>query len=168
MTNQVLRRHALRLGRSIVSLNRQISYCSQKVKLFQMSETVQKSSQCAFQDLSRHMSTEPKFEAFNVQDTDDFKHRVLESSTPVIVDFHATWCGPCKLLGPRLESIIASSAGRVHLAKVDVDDNAEIAMDYKVQSVPTVLGIRNGKVLDQFIGLQDDDQIKTFVEKLVN
>lgn len=118
--------------------------------------------------MSHCMSTTAKFEAFNVQDTTDFKERVLESPTPVIVDFHASWCGPCKLLGPRLESIVASREGKVHLAKIDVDDNADLAMEYGVQSVPTVLGVKNGKILDKFIGLQDDDQLQTFVEKLLN
>ncbi|KAH9502519.1 thioredoxin 2 [Bulinus truncatus] len=109
-----------------------------------------------------------KFEVINVQDEEDFKKRVIEASnsTPVVVDFHATWCGPCKLLGPRLESILAEE-GKVLMAKVDIDEISELAMAYGVRSVPTVIGMRNGKVLTQFIGLVDDDQIRTFVQKLV-
>lgn len=162
MTSQVFRHQVLRFGSYLVSQNRHITKCTQKLNtvLTHRSGTVVQFTKC--------LSTSPKFEALNVQNADDFKDRVLGSSTPVIVDFHATWCGPCKLLGPRLESIAASKAGKVKLAKIDVDDNAELAMEYGVQSVPTVLGIRNGKVLDKFIGLQDDDQLQTFVEKLIH
>ncbi|XP_013068616.1 thioredoxin, mitochondrial-like [Biomphalaria glabrata] len=109
-----------------------------------------------------------KFEVINVQDEEDFKKRVIEASnnTPVVVDFHATWCGPCKLLGPRLESILAEE-GKVIMAKVDIDEISELAMAYGVRSVPTVIGLRKGQVCNQFIGLVDDDQIRTFVKKLV-
>ncbi|CAG5129756.1 unnamed protein product [Candidula unifasciata] len=110
-----------------------------------------------------------KFEVINVQDGEDFKKRVIEASstTPVIVDFHATWCGPCKVLGPRLEAILAEENGKVVMAKVDIDDNSELAMEYGVRSVPTVIGVKNGRVQNQFVGAIDDDQIRTFVDKLV-
>ncbi|GFO12895.1 thioredoxin [Plakobranchus ocellatus] len=108
-----------------------------------------------------------KFEVINVQDEDDFKKRVLESNRPVVVDFHATWCGPCRLLGPRLEKLVAEEEGKVIMAKVDIDDNSDLAMEYGVRSVPTVLGMKDGKVQGQFVGLIDDDQIQTFVDKLI-
>ncbi|XP_060071757.1 thioredoxin, mitochondrial-like [Ylistrum balloti] len=116
----------------------------------------------------RKCLVETKFEAFNVQDTEDYQKRVMESSVPVIVDFHASWCGPCKLLGPRLESLVSSKGGKIALAKVDVDDNTDLAIEYGVNSVPTVLGIKNGKVLDKFIGLQEDDKLNSFIEKLIH
>ncbi|XP_071106901.1 thioredoxin, mitochondrial-like [Haliotis cracherodii] len=116
----------------------------------------------------RSLAASAKFECINIQDEDDFQQRVLDSKTPVVIDFHATWCGPCKLLAPRLESIIAGKAGKVILAKVDIDDNADLAMRFGVNSVPTVVGIRNGQPLGKFIGLQEDDIIDTFVEKLIN
>lgn len=86
----------------------------------------------------------------------------------MIVDFHATWCGPCKLLGPRLEAIISNKEGQVSLAKVDVDENVEIAMEYLVESLPTVIGFKNGRKINKFIGLQEDDVIDSFVEKLTH
>lgn len=116
--------------------------------------------------LSKRLYSSPASTCFNIQDEDDFQKRVLESSTPVIVDFHATWCGPCKLLAPRLEKIVDDQKGEVVLAKVDVDDNVEIAMQYGVESVPTVIAVSKGVKVDQFIGLQSDDIIESFVEKL--
>merc|ERR1712154_544171 len=111
-------------------------------------------------------SGEPGFPVMNIQDEEDFKKRVMESDIPVVVDFHANWCGPCKLLAPRLESIMAAEKGKVALAKVDIDDNGELAMDFGVQAVPTVIAVKNGKITDKFMGLIDDDKIKAFVEKL--
>ncbi|XP_021352694.1 thioredoxin, mitochondrial-like [Mizuhopecten yessoensis] len=116
---------------------------------------------------ARMCIVQTKFEAFNVQDTEDYKKRVMESDIPVVVDFHASWCGPCKLLGPRLESLISSKGGKVALAKVDVDENTDLAIEYGVNSVPTVLGVKDGQVLDKFIGLQEDDVLNTFIEKLI-
>jgi len=102
-------------------------------------------------------------EIFNIQDEDDFKKRVLDSKKAIIVDFHAKWCGPCKILMPRLETAIMALKGSVDLAKVDIDDHPDIAMDYNVGAVPSVLAIKNGSVVDKFVGLKDDDQIGTFI-----
>jgi len=103
----------------------------------------------------------------NIQDEADFQSRVVDSTVPVIVDFHATWCGPCKVLGPKLEKIVGEQGGRVIMAKVDIDDNSELALAYKVQAVPTVIVLKSGKVVDGFMGDKDTDQLKTFVAKLV-
>ncbi|KAB7494092.1 Thioredoxin, mitochondrial [Armadillidium nasatum] len=104
---------------------------------------------------------------FNVQDEDDFKERVLQSETPVIVDFHAQWCGPCKVLGPRLETIIGGKGDKVHLAKIDIDAIEDLALEYGVSAVPSVLAIKDGKVVDKFVGLQEEARITTFVNKLI-
>jgi len=103
----------------------------------------------------------------NIQDEDDFRSRVIDNPLPVIVDFHATWCGPCKLLGPKLESVVGQHDGKVIMAKVDIDDNSELAMAFKVQAVPTVMAVKGGKVVDGFMGMKDDDQLKTFVNKVI-
>ncbi|KAG7154489.1 thioredoxin, mitochondrial-like [Homarus americanus] len=104
---------------------------------------------------------------FNVQDEEDFTDRVLKSSTPVVVDFHAQWCGPCKLLGPRLETIIGGKGDKVHLAKVDIDDVSDLALDYGVSAVPSVLAVKDGKVVDKFVGLQEESRIEAFVNRLI-
>ncbi|KAI5621752.1 thioredoxin, mitochondrial [Silurus asotus] len=105
--------------------------------------------------------------SFNVQDHDDFTERVINSDLPVLVDFHAQWCGPCKILGPRLEKAIAKQKGRVAMAKVDIDEHTDLAIEYGVTAVPTVIAMRKGDVIDQFVGVKDEDQLDSFVNKLI-
>ncbi|XP_043785470.1 thioredoxin, mitochondrial [Apis laboriosa] len=102
---------------------------------------------------------------FKVQDPKDFNNRVKNSKVPVIVDFFATWCNPCRMLTPRIESVIAEKQGKVLLAKVDIDENSDLALDYEVGSVPVLIAMKDGKVLDRIVGLQDVDKLKQFVDK---
>ncbi|KAM4635517.1 thioredoxin, mitochondrial [Polymixia lowei] len=105
--------------------------------------------------------------SFNVQDHEDFTERVINSELPVLIDFHAQWCGPCKILGPRLEKAVAKQKGRIAMAKVDIDDHTDLAIEYGVSAVPTVIAMRGGDVIDQFVGIKDDDQLDSFVSKLI-
>ncbi|XP_051988974.1 thioredoxin, mitochondrial [Xyrauchen texanus] len=105
--------------------------------------------------------------SFNVQDHDDFTERVINSQLPVLIDFHAQWCGPCKILGPRLEKAIAKQKGRVAMAKVDIDEHTDLAIEYGVSAVPTVIAMRDGDVIDQFVGIKDEDQLDSFVQKII-
>ncbi|XP_063048463.1 thioredoxin, mitochondrial [Engraulis encrasicolus] len=105
--------------------------------------------------------------SFNVQDQEDFTERVINSELPVVIDFHAHWCGPCKILGPRLEKAIAKHKGRVTMAKVDIDEHTDLAIEYGVSAVPTVIAMRGGDVTDQFVGIKDEDQLDSFVKKLI-
>ncbi|XP_075688385.1 thioredoxin, mitochondrial isoform X2 [Rhinoderma darwinii] len=104
---------------------------------------------------------------FNIQNKDDFQDRVVGSETPVVVDFHAQWCGPCKILGTRLEKVVAKHQGKVLMAKVDIDDHTDLALEYEVCAVPTVLAMKNGAVIDQFVGIKEEDQLEAFLKKLI-
>lgn len=97
-----------------------------------------------------------------------FQADVLEASmsVPVIVDFWAPWCGPCKQLGPLLEQQVKAAGGAVIMAKVNIDEEQEIAGQLGVQSVPTVVAFVGGRPVDGFVGAQPESQIKAFVEKL--
>jgi len=84
--------------------------------------------------------------------TADFQKEVLESDIPVLVDFYADWCGPCKMMSPVLDQLSAELEGKIKIGKVNVDDDPELAGQYKVMSIPNFVLIKNGQVVDQVIG----------------
>jgi putative thioredoxin len=99
-----------------------------------------------------------------------FAADVLEQSreVPVIVDFWAPWCGPCKTLGPSLEAAVEAAGGAVKLVKVNIDENPEIAQQLRIQSIPTVYAFKNGQPVDGFMGAIPDSQVKAFVAALAS
>jgi putative thioredoxin len=98
-----------------------------------------------------------------------FAAEVVERShtVAVVVDLWAPWCGPCKTLGPILEQAVAATGGAVELAKVNVDDNPQTAQAFQVQSIPAVYAMRDGKVVDGFIGAQGEAAVTEFVQRLL-
>ena len=99
----------------------------------------------------------------------NFMAEVIDGSSqmPVVVQLWAPWCGPCKQLGPILEKVVGANAGKVKMVRVNIDENAEIAQQMRVQSVPTVFGFVNGQPVDGFAGAQAESTIKQFIDKLI-
>lgn len=84
----------------------------------------------------------------------NFNEEVLKSDKPVLIDFWAAWCGPCKLLGPTIEELHKEMGDKAKIGKVNVDDNQSLAAAYGVMSIPTVIILKGGKIVEQFIGMQ--------------
>jgi putative thioredoxin len=101
--------------------------------------------------------------------TDTFERDVLQASatTPVLVDFWAPWCAPCRALTPILEKLAAEYEGRLRLAKVNSDENQELAAAFGVRSVPTVVAVRGGRPVAQFVGALPESQVRAFIERLL-
>jgi len=106
----------------------------------------------------------PRREPIPVNDQ-DFEQVILQSSQPCLVDFTATWCGPCQILAPLVEEIAAEYEGKVLVAKLDIDDSPKIAGKFKIDAIPALLVFKNGKVVGRTLGVVEKDEIAKELKK---
>jgi thioredoxin 1 len=98
---------------------------------------------------------------------ENFAAEVLQASTPVLVDFWAEWCGPCKMIAPILDELAEEYGGRVKIGKVNIDEHQELAAQYSVRAIPTLLLFHQGQVADQMVGLRSKKDLKTSLARVV-
>ena len=114
---------------------------------------------------------QPNIEAIHIKDVNEetFMDDVIEASktSPIVVDFWAPWCGPCKTLGPALEAEVKATNGKIKMVKIDIDQNQNLASQMQIQSIPAVFAFVDGQPIDGFMGVKAPSELKVFVEKLL-
>ena len=97
---------------------------------------------------------------------ENFDAEVIHAAKPVVVDFYATWCGPCKVLSPMLDELAASFTNEIKFVKVNVDEAPDLSQRFNVQGIPTLLAFKNGKIVDSIVGLLPPDELKSHLDAL--
>jgi thioredoxin 1 len=95
----------------------------------------------------------------------NFSQEVLSSATPVVVDFWAEWCGPCKMIAPVLDELAGEYDGKVKIGKVNIDDHQQLAINYGINSIPTLLFFKGGKVVEQIVGMKSKRDLKASFDR---
>jgi thioredoxin 1 len=96
---------------------------------------------------------------------DNFATEVLQASEPVLVDFWAPWCGPCRMIGPVIEQLASENAGNVKVGKMNIDESPRTAAGYGVSSIPTLMVFKGGEVVDRFVGVQPKDRLQAALDE---
>ncbi len=106
----------------------------------------------------------------NVNELTDatFEQEVLNSSEPVLVDFWAPWCGPCRMIGPVVEELAQENAGTLKVGKINIDDSPNTAAGYGVSSIPTIMIFKGGEVVDRFVGVQPKNRLQEAIKQAVS
>ena len=97
---------------------------------------------------------------------DNFETEVLNANGPVLVDFWAEWCGPCKMLGPVIDRLAKANEGKITIGKMNVDENQDTPQKFGIQGIPTLLFFKNGEVVDQIVGFQSQEKIQAVINGL--
>jgi thioredoxin 1 len=97
----------------------------------------------------------------------NFSQEVLKSPTPVVVDFWAEWCGPCKMIAPVLDELAGEYNGKVKIGKVNIDEHQQLAINYGINSIPTLLFFKNGQVADQVVGMKSKRDLKASFDRVL-
>ena len=97
----------------------------------------------------------------------DFESQVLQASEPVLVDFWAPWCQPCRMIAPVVEELAKENAGSLKVAKINIDKSPDVAMQYGVTSIPTLIVFKNGEVVDRFMGIQPKQRLQEAIDQAI-
>ena len=95
---------------------------------------------------------------------DNFQEEVLNSSQPVLVDFWAEWCAPCRALGPVIDELSGTYEGKAKIGKLDIDTNRDVAIKYEIQSIPSIIIFKDGEVLNKFVGISPKDELVSAID----